>query len=156
MTDVAGKWGDSVAERGFAQVPNYLLLLNQFLERENRLTPTELLVLIQLAGNWWRKGELPFPSVETLARRCGTSSRQIQRAVGHLESLGLVKRVKRRAQGIIASNAYDLEPLVHTLALIADAFPNEFPRRAVARQLDAGNQTRAPKKIVIRRKVKAD
>ena len=31
MSEVASKWGTPVAERGFAQIPNYLLLLNRFL-----------------------------------------------------------------------------------------------------------------------------
>jgi predicted transcriptional regulator len=128
MSDVADKWGTPVAERGFAQVPNYLLLLNQFLDQDHRLAPAELLVLIQLVGSWWRKDALPFPSMGTLATRCGVSSRQIQRAINRLESLGLISRVKRRAHGIIASNAYDLGPLAAVLGEIAKAFPNEFPR----------------------------
>jgi Helix-turn-helix domain len=128
MSDVAEKWGDAVASRGFAQIPNYLLLLNQFLDRELRLSPVELLVLLQLVGNWWRRGELPFPSMGTLAVRCGVSDRQIQRAINRLVELDLVKRVSRRTKGIIASNAYDLTPLVAFLGDVAKAFPNEFPR----------------------------
>jgi DNA-binding transcriptional regulator YhcF (GntR family) len=128
MSDIAEKWSQPVAERGFTQIPNYLLLLNQFLDREHRLSPVELLVLLQLVGNWWRKGELPFPSMGTLATRCGVSDRQIQRAIGRLEKLGLLKRVNRRNKGIIASNQYDLQPLVEFLGEVAKAFPNEFPR----------------------------
>jgi len=128
MSDIAGKWGKSVAERGFAQVPNYLLLLNQFLDREFRLSPTELLVLIQLSGAWWHKEDKPFPSMRTLARRCGVSERQIHRAISKLEELGLVKKINRRAKGIIASNAYDLEPLVDILSEISKIYPNEYPR----------------------------
>ncbi|HEX3919143.1 MAG TPA: helix-turn-helix domain-containing protein [Caulobacteraceae bacterium] len=129
MVAMAEKWGEGVAGRGFAQIPNYLLLLNNFLERDDRLKPVELLVLLQLVGTWWRKGELPFPSVSTLAVRCGTSTRQIQRALAHLESIGMLRRVKRRRQGIIASNAYDLEPLTEMLGEIAVTYPNDFPRR---------------------------
>lgn len=128
MSDVADKWGKPVAERGFAQVPNYLLLLNQFLDKEHRLAPVELLVLLQLVGSWWRKDALPFPSMTTLATRCGVSSRQIQRAVNRLEKLGLLRRVNRRAGGLISSNAYDLTPLAGVLGEVAKAFPNEFPR----------------------------
>lgn len=128
MSDVVSKWGREVAERGFAQVPNYLLLLNQFLDEEHQLTPTELLVLIQLVGSWWRKDAFPFPSMGTLAKRCGVSSRQIQRAVNRLEQLKLITRVKRRTQGLISSNAYDLAPLAAFLSHVAKAFPNEFPR----------------------------
>ena len=83
--DVVDKWGLLVAERGFAQIPNYLLLMNQFLEPERRLSPVELLILFQLAGSWWRRSEMPFPSMGTLANRCGVSDRQIQRAVTQLE-----------------------------------------------------------------------
>jgi DNA-binding transcriptional regulator YhcF (GntR family) len=129
MSDIARKWGVEVAERGFTQIPNYLLLLNQFLDREHRLSPVELLVLYQLAGAWWKKEDFPFPSMGTLAVRCGVSERQIQRAVNNLEKIGLIRRVKRRKGGIIASNAYDLAPLVSILTEVAKAFPTEFPRK---------------------------
>lgn len=140
MSDVSEKWGTPVAQRGFAQVPNYLLLINQFLDEEHRLSPAELLVLIQLVGSWWKKDALPFPSMATLAKRCGVSTRQIQRAVNKLESAGFIQRVKRRSRGIISSNAYDLAPLVAVLGEVAKAFPNEYPRavdKATAARIQA-------------------
>jgi len=97
VADISNKWGERVAERGFAQIPNYLLQLNQFLG-EDRLTPIELLVLLQLVGAWWKKDELPFPAVTTLAARCGASTRQVQRALNRLEELKLVERVRRRTR----------------------------------------------------------
>ncbi len=130
MSDVAQKWGDSVARRGFAQIPNYLLLLNQFLDDESRLAPVELLLLIELVGTWWKREELPFPSIKTLAVRCGVSDRQVQRAIGNLERRGLLKRTKRRSNnGIIASNAYDMKPATAFLEEVARMFPNEYPRK---------------------------
>jgi len=129
MSEVAKKWGDKVADRGFSQVPNYLLLLNQFIDPDNRLSPLELLILIELSGSWWKKGEQPFPSMRTLATRCGTSERQVLRAISRLEELSLIKRVKRRSKGLIASNAYDLTPLVDMLTEVAKQYPNEFPRK---------------------------
>jgi predicted transcriptional regulator len=140
MSGIVEKWGVPVAERGFTQIPNYLLLLNQFLDKEHRLSPVELLVLFQLAGSWWRKDSMPFPSMGTLAVRCGVSERQIQRAVNQLVKLNLIARVNRRSKGIIASNAYDLTPLVDILGEIAKAFPNEFPRnvdRATVRKISS-------------------
>jgi AraC-like DNA-binding protein len=128
MSDVADKWGDDVARRGFAQIPNYLMLLNIFRDPDNRLTPVELLILLELVGTWWRKGDLPFPSMGTLAVRCGVSVRQIQRSINRLEELNLIARVKRRNKGLMASNAYDLGPLIKHLNEVAVAFPNEFPR----------------------------
>ena len=138
--DITAKWGKPVAERGFAQMPNYLLFINQFLDKDHRLSPVELLVLFQLVGTWWKKGDMPFPSMGTLAIRCGVSDRQIQRAVNQLEKIGLLKRVNRRIKGIISSNAYDLSPLVEILEEIAKVFPNEFPRnvdRSIVREISS-------------------
>jgi DNA-binding transcriptional MocR family regulator len=128
MSEVASKWGVKVAERGFSQLPNYLTLINQYIDPDRRLSSLELLLLIQLSGSWWKKAEMPFPAMRTLAVRCGASERQVLRAISHLEELNLLKRVKRRSGSLIASNAYDLSPLVTFLEEIAQAYPNEFPR----------------------------
>lgn len=127
--EMAEKWGVEVAERGFAQVPNYLILLNLFVDEDDQLSPLELLVLIQLVGAWWKRDEMPFPSIKTLSQRCGTSERQVLRAMAKLEKASLLRRVKRRQQGLIRPNAYDLRPLVETLEKVAEQYPNAFPRK---------------------------
>jgi AraC-like DNA-binding protein len=139
MSDVSEKWGERVAGRGFAQIPNYLLLLNQFLIEEKRLKPSELLVLLQLVGAWWQKDELPFPSLRTLAARAGISERQAQRSVNQLEELNLIKRVRRHKgkNAMLASNAYDLAPLADFLGEVSKAFPNEYVRKIPKEKLDA-------------------
>lgn len=129
MSEILDKWGADVAQRGFAQVPNYLLLLNQFLDEDSRLSPTELLILMQLVGAWWKKEENPFPALSTLATRSGVSLRQAQRAVTRLEENGYLKREKRKQGRLIASNSYNLSPLVEQLKVVANAFPNASPRR---------------------------
>ena len=70
----------------------------------------------------------------TLAQRSGVSERQVQRAVGKLEKAKFLKRVKRRSSGIIASNAYDLSPLIEILETVAQAFPNAYPRRQLGKR----------------------
>ena len=127
--DIVLKWGRDVAAAGFAQVPNYLLRFNQFTAEEDRLSPTELLLLVELAGPWWKKDDLPFPSMKTLAVRCGTSERQVLRAIKRLEEIPLVKRISRKKKGIIASNAYDLSPLVEVLQVVAESYPPERRRK---------------------------
>ena len=134
--DVATKWGQDVAAAGFAQIPNYLLKINQFTAEDERLSSVELLLLIQLASAWWRKDELPFPSMKTLALRCGTSERQVLRALKRLEALPLLKRITRKRKGIIATNAYDLSPLVEVLQVVAESYPPE--RRRAVREQEAG------------------
>lgn len=129
--EIVDKWGELIAERGFAQIPNYLLLLNQFLDDDHKLSPIELLILIELTGIWWKKEDLPYPSMATLALRCGVSERQIQRAITNLEKHNFLQRVKRRKSGVISTNAYDLSPLIKILNEVAEAFPNAFPRRLV-------------------------
>jgi predicted transcriptional regulator len=129
VSDVVSKWGKAVAERGFAQIPTYLLNLNRFLDKDHRLSPVEMLVLFQLVGSWWKKDESPFPAMSTLAIRCGVSSRQVQRAITKLNELKLIERINRKNKGIIASNAYSMEPLVKFLEEVARAFPNDYPRR---------------------------
>lgn len=158
MSDVANKWGKKVAERGFAQIPNYLLLINQFLDEEHTLSPAELLILVQLSSSWWKKDEMPFPSMSTLAARCGISSRQVQRSINNLENIGLIGRVKRRENGIVSSNAYNMEPLVNVLALIANQFPNEFPRnvsketiKKISSSLSAETAKKPRRKLVMPR-----
>lgn len=129
MSDVVNKWGQAVAERGFTQIPNYLLNLNRFLDKEHRLSPVEMLVILQLVGSWWKKDENPFPSITTLAIRCGVSSRQVQRAITHLNEMKFIERINRKHKGLIASNAYSMKPLVDFLEEVAKAFPNEYPRK---------------------------
>lgn len=129
MAGVMEKWGAEVAGRGFAQIPNYLLLLNQFLDEDSRLSPSELMILVQLVGAWWEKDEMPFPALKTLGVRAGVSDRQAQRAITRLEEGGFLRREKRKRGRLIASNAYNLEPLVKVLNEVARAFPNEAPRK---------------------------
>ena len=69
MSDLVSKWGEVVAARGFTQVPNYLLMLNQFLADDEKLPPSEMMVLLTLVGSWWKKDSPPFPSVKSIADR---------------------------------------------------------------------------------------
>lgn len=153
VPDIVQKWGVSVAERGFAQVPNYLLLINNFIDPEFALKPLELLILLQLVGSWWKKGDQPFPSMKTLAVRCGASERQVHRAIANLEELNLLAKTKRRSKGIISSNAYDLQPLVDMLNEIAKAFVNESPRNVgagISASSDGTVKIRSEAGVVIR------
>jgi hypothetical protein len=131
--NMSAMWGEKIVERGFTQVPNYLMMINQFLAEERRLTPVQLLVLLQLVYNWWEKDKPPFPSMQTMARRLGVSERQVQRAITDLEKKDIIKRVKRAQGNLRASNAYDMSGLVSILGEVAEAYLNAYPRRRRAR-----------------------
>lgn len=132
MSELVNKWGQAVAERGFAQIPNYLLMINQFLADEDKLPPSEMMVLLTLVATWWKKDTSPYPSVKSIADRSNISERQALRALGSLEKKGFIKREKQtRTRGIISRNSYSLVPLTQKLAVVAEAFPNIYPRKGV-------------------------
>jgi predicted transcriptional regulator len=150
MQDVATKWGLEVAERGFAQIPNYLIQLNLFVHDDHKLSPAEMVVLLQLVAAWWKKDEMPFPSMNTLSERAGISERQVQRSIKSLEQKGYLKKTKKKIKGVIASNVYDLLPLTEILQTIAGHFINKHPRKIVTPKSAVRGEKRAAARLSAR------
>lgn len=128
MDDISSKWGKDVAERGFTQIPNYLLQINMFVHEDHQISAAEMLVLIHLIASWWKKDEMPYPSMRTLSERSGISERQVQRAIKALEQKGYLRKSKKKIKNLLASNAYDLRPTVEILQTVADYYINKHPR----------------------------
>jgi len=83
------KWGDAVGEgSGFVAVPLPLLRLQTKLG----LTPTDMLVLINLLAHWWNPSAPVFPRTTTIARRMGVNDRTVQRSMSKLARLGLAEK----------------------------------------------------------------
>ncbi|NIJ35319.1 helix-turn-helix domain-containing protein [Sphingomonas oligoaromativorans] len=121
------KWGAHVTASGFTIVPNHLLSINQFVQAEKMISPTEMLVLLQVLSAWWSAERLPFPSKITIAQRTGLSTRQVQRALAGLEEKGYLKRVARFSDNKSRkSNSYDLSQLVEEISRIAKENPKIF------------------------------
>lgn len=113
----ASKWGLKVIGRGFTIIPSDLLRINSYLkQKDEQISPTEMLVLLNLISYWWEDDKMPWPSKATIARNVGLSTRQVQRALNGLESKELIERVARyqRGKGRM-SNKYDLTKLVQLL-----------------------------------------
>jgi DNA-binding MarR family transcriptional regulator len=125
------KWGAEPMRAGFTLLPNHFLALNQFLPDERQMSPTEMLVLLQILSSWWSKERLPFPSKATIATRSGLSPRQVQRALTSLENKGFIARLVRynRSQAR-ASNQFDLTGLTTAVAEAAKKSPSAFKRQA--------------------------
>jgi hypothetical protein len=131
LTRTKEKWGKTVVDAGFTILPNHLLALNQFLEPERRLTPTEMFVLLQVLIAWWSADRLPFPSKASLAARTALSTRQIQRALAALEEKGFLTRTARYQSGRgRMSNLYDPSGLVGIIGEFAAKQPNIFTQPA--------------------------
>jgi len=130
------KWGDTVRGLGFTMVPSLLFKAQARLG----LSPTQLVVLLQLLDHWWDLERHPWPSKETLSNKIGLKPRQVQRVVAELEKGGFLTRKDRfLPKGGKTSNEYNLTGLVEKLKKIAPEFKKieddvKSKRRAVVRK----------------------
>lgn len=136
------KWGDDALQAGFTILPNHLIAINQFLPSSQRLSPTEIIVLLNVVSFWWGAEKMPFPSNTTLALRCGISPRQVQRAIKTLEAGGLVRRrVRFSATGTRMTNELDLRGLVSAINTLARQTPDAFKVRKGLRRIKKPSST---------------
>ena len=124
MTDAndhraAEKWGDA-ALAGFQQVPDILLKK----QVELGLSPTDMLVLLNITMHWWYAGQRPFPRPTTIADRLNVAPRTVQRSLRRLSELGLVERVTEPGEDGTPRLVCDLSGLVTKLERYARADPN--------------------------------
>jgi DNA-binding MarR family transcriptional regulator len=104
----ASKWHPEIAELGYTMVPNALLFYYDLLD----ITPTEFLILVNIESFRWDAKKLPYPTVETLAKRTGMKSRTVTRNITTLEkNKRLIERVKRKR----TSNQYSFDRLLYRL-----------------------------------------
>lgn len=112
------KWGYTIMSGGYTAVPDVLLAHMG----ELGLSPTEMVVLLQILRFWWAPGRWPFPSKSTLAWSIGLTEKNIQKVIGRLVKGGYLTRIERRsAQDRSQSNCYDLSPLIRMLEPLAGA-----------------------------------
>jgi predicted transcriptional regulator len=106
---VKEKWQGAVAEgSGFVAVPMSLLRL----QSKYGLSPTDMLVLINLLAHWWDPSSPVFPRSSTVAKRMGVTVRTVQRSTQELEKRGLMTR-GRLPDG---KRTFIFEPLAKRLA----------------------------------------
>lgn len=88
-TTIKDKWQGAVTQgSGFVAIPVALLRL----QTKYGLTPTEMLVLINLLAHWWDPARAVFPRSTTIASRMGVDTRTVQRATAKMEKSGLITR----------------------------------------------------------------
>lgn len=86
---VKQKWQGAVSEgSGFVAVPMSLLRLQAKL----KLTPTDMLVLVNLLAHWWDPARAVFPRSTTIASRMGVAKRTVQRSTRKMIKAGLIER----------------------------------------------------------------
>jgi hypothetical protein len=125
------KWGEAAIAAGFTVLPNHLIAINQFLEDDKRISPTEMLVALQILTSWWAVDKMPFPSKTTIAKRAALSPRQVQRALAALEDKGYIKRITRMTSNRARiSNQFDVSGLASAVAAIASKHPAAFKKQS--------------------------
>jgi hypothetical protein len=110
---------------GFAAVPNWLI-------RDTTVSIYAISVYAALASHAGKGGI--FPSQETLATEGRCSVRKVRDALGELEQLGVVARVRRSSRGGRSSDGYVLQPngIVDDQQPAQDAGSGEQPARGAA------------------------
>lgn len=117
MNEIDEKWGVEVIKKGkgFVQIPIFLLKnQHQLKENNEALSPTELVVLLNILVHWWNRGDVAFPKADDLAKRIGITRRSIDRSIKGLMDGGLL--TKERQGNMVC---YNPEPLVKRLITLA-------------------------------------
>lgn len=126
---IVDRWGKDLTAAGWTAIPNVLFEYSQ----ELGLKSHHIVIILHLAGYWWRKGNDPFPSKATLARKIGVDSRTVQRAIAELEHKGYIERNQRFASsGGNLSNSYSFDGLIKEARTYAKQMIVERGAKAVA------------------------
>ncbi|MEJ1177174.1 helix-turn-helix domain-containing protein [Agrobacterium sp. CMT1] len=87
------KWGVRVGRSTYSMLPNNLIWINDYIDEEFKLNPSEMVVLINIISNWWKEDQIPAVSKSLISKRTRLSQRQVQRTISSLEEKGYIKRV---------------------------------------------------------------
>lgn len=89
-SDLKDKWGPALSS-GWTAVPNNLLRYAGTLN----LDPTETLVLIYLMRFWWKKDDMPYPSISKTSIEMGVSRKTATKKFASLRDKGYITQVKQ-------------------------------------------------------------
>lgn len=89
-SDLKDKWGSALSS-GWTAVPNNLLRYAGTLD----LDPTETLVLIYLMRFWWKKDDMPYPSISKTSIEMGVSRKTATKKFASLRDKGYITQVKQ-------------------------------------------------------------
>ena len=124
------KWGDA-GIAGFQALPD-LLLKKQV---ELGLSPTDMLVLINVLMHWWYRDQRPFPRNITIATRMGIDTRTVQRSIKKMIDLDLIGREEEKTEEGETRTVIDVSKLVNRLSAFAQKDENFLYRKS--RRLEA-------------------
>src|SRR5438874_9524776 len=89
------KWSKTLMEAGWTVLPSMIL------EKQHALglDAIDINIIAHLSIYWWKKANLPHPSVATIATAIGVKPRTIQKHIKAMEASGFITRHERRQKG---------------------------------------------------------
>src|SRR5665213_3675946 len=102
LTAPVAKWGIAL-DGGFQVLPDLLLRY----QRDLKLTPNDVVVLLNLTMAWWDQDRPPFPRMTTIARRMNASERTVQRSIERLRKARLLFKTSVRDAAGEKRSAFD-------------------------------------------------
>lgn len=103
------KWTKTLMAAGWTAIPSVIL------ERQKAfgLDAIDINIIAHLTIYWWKKANLPHPSVATIADAVGVTPRTVQKRIAAMEANGFIKRhFRARAGQSNATNLYSFEGLI--------------------------------------------
>jgi hypothetical protein len=103
------KWSKELMAAGWTVLPSMIL------EKQHALglDAIDINIIAHLSIYWWKKANLPHPSVATIAKAVGVKPRTIQKHIKAMEASGFITRHERRQAGQGSkTNLYSFEGLI--------------------------------------------
>lgn len=121
-SEITTKWGRSIDEAGFQQVPDVLIRAQSKLG----LDALSLVILLNLTMHWWEKDNLPWPRPSVIAKRIGVSTRTVERKISEMTAKGLIERLPSEKTDRITIRRFDLSGLIKQLETLAEGYREDY------------------------------
>jgi predicted transcriptional regulator len=131
------KWSKPLMTAGWNALPSVIIEKQEALG----LDAIDMNIILHLSNYWWRRDNLPHPSVGTIANAIGVKPRTVQKRIAALHAVGLLTRTERRYPGQGSkTNLYSFE------GLIKAALPHAEEKLAAIAERDKQNRERLARK----------
>lgn len=138
------KWSKALMATGWNAIPSIIIEKQEALG----LDALDMNIILHLSNYWWKHDNLPHPSVETIAKAVGVTSRTIQKRIKALQDLNLITRQERRyTKTGSQTNVYSFEGLIEAARPFAVEKLAEITAAAEAKKKRL--ERKKPKLVVI-------
>ena len=116
---------------GWSAIPSIIIEKQEALG----LDAVDMNLILHLSQYWWQADNLPHPSVGSIAKALGVTSRTVQKRISALQELGFIRRIERRntASGS-QTNQYSFDGLIAKATPFAEEKLLEIERNSEAKK----------------------